>query len=62
MDQYKNYIAGEWSSGEGTTENINPSDTNDCIGLYAQATENHTNDAIEAASRAFPDWSRSGVQ
>ena len=34
---HKNYIAGEWLEGESATRNVNPSDTNDVVGFYAQA-------------------------
>jgi len=57
---HKNLINGEWVGSEGK-ENINPSNTNEVVGLYAQASEQDTKDAIEAAKAAFPAWSRSGL-
>ena len=33
----RNYSAGEWVTGQGTIENLNPSDTTDIIGAHAQA-------------------------
>lgn len=56
---YANLIAGDWCAGEAAP-NINPSDTNDVVGLYARATKAQTLDAISAAKAAFPAWSRSG--
>jgi alpha-ketoglutaric semialdehyde dehydrogenase len=57
---HKNLINGEWVAGEGT-ENINPSDTNDVVGVYTRATLNDTKQAIAAAKAAFPTWARSGL-
>lgn len=56
---FKNYIAGEWVEAEGT-ENINPSDTSDVVGVYSRATRENVLDAISAAKIAFTGWSRSG--
>src|SRR5690606_14728574 len=57
---HKNLINGEWVGTEGK-ENINPSNTNEVVGLYAQASVQDTLDAIAAAKAAFPAWSRSGL-
>ncbi len=59
---HKNYIAGEWVVGAAVTRNINPSDTNDVIGEYAQADAAQTRAAIEAAHAAFPAWARTTPQ
>jgi acyl-CoA reductase-like NAD-dependent aldehyde dehydrogenase len=58
----KNYIAGEWVEGEGVSRNVNPSDTNDVIGLYAHAGAAQVETAVVAAKAAFPAWSRSTPQ
>jgi alpha-ketoglutaric semialdehyde dehydrogenase len=60
MTIYQNLIAGEWV-GSDATKNINPSDTNEVIGLYADGTTEDTKNAIAAAKAAFPAWSRSGI-
>jgi acyl-CoA reductase-like NAD-dependent aldehyde dehydrogenase len=57
---FKNLIAGEWVGDTGS-ENINPSNTADVIGVYAQAGAKEANDAIAAAKAALPAWSRSGL-
>jgi aldehyde dehydrogenase (NAD+) len=63
MDQvHKNYVAGEWLAGDGATRNVNPSDTNDLIGLYAQASAAQVDAAVAAACAAFPAWSRTSPQ
>ena len=60
MTIHQNLIAGEWTGTNGT-ENINPSDTNEVVGLYASASAQDVTDAIAAAKAAFPAWSRSGI-
>ncbi len=60
MTYHQNLIAGEWVGGNAT-ENRNPSDTNDVVGLYAQGTPDDIRAAISAAKAAFPAWSRSGI-
>jgi aldehyde dehydrogenase (NAD+) len=60
MTVHQNLIAGEWT-GTKASENINPSDTNDVVGLYAEADAEDTKNAIAAAKAAFPAWSRSGI-
>ena len=56
MNPFPNYIAGTWAASNDTAPNINPSDLNDTIGQYAQASVNQTAQAIEAAAIAFPKW------
>ncbi len=60
MTIYQNLIAGEWV-GSDATRNINPSDTNEVVGLYADGSVEDTKNAIAAAKAAFPAWSRSGI-
>jgi alpha-ketoglutaric semialdehyde dehydrogenase len=60
MTIHQNLIAGEWT-GTQAAENINPSDTNEVVGLYAQASAEDAKAAIAAAKAAFPAWSRSGI-
>jgi alpha-ketoglutaric semialdehyde dehydrogenase len=59
---YKNFIAGEWVEGPSVTRDVNPSDTNDVVGEYAQADAGQTGAAIEAAHAAFAAWSRTTPQ
>jgi len=61
-DMKKNFIAGEWVEGEKTSQNVNPSDTSDIVGVFAQASAAQTGAAIEAARAAFPKWSRTTPQ
>ena len=50
------FINGSWTSGEGTVENINPSNTADVVGIHAKAGANDAKAAITAAHDAGPKW------
>jgi aldehyde dehydrogenase (NAD+) len=58
---HANLIGGQWVDGNGKP-NVNPSNTDDVIGEYSQATKDDALRAIAAAKAAFPAWSRSGIQ
>ncbi len=48
MTLHHNLIAGEWVGSNGV-ENINPSNTNEIVGLYASASADDAKTAIAAA-------------
>ncbi len=56
------FIGGEWVEGAGSTRNVNPSDLDDEIGIYAAADAALTGRAIAAAQEVAPGWARSGIQ
>ena len=56
MKQFLNYVDGEWTGGSGVTLNINPSDTSDVIGEFADATVKQVEEALAAARQALPVW------
>lgn len=58
----KNYIGGAWVEGASTIDNINPSDTRDIIGQFAQGTREDVNRAVEAASEAQAIWQSYGLE
>ena len=58
----KNLIAGEWVAGPDAARNVNPSDTRDVIGEYAQADAAQVDAAIAAARAAAPAWGLSTPQ
>lgn len=63
MTLKKNFIAGEWIEGvAGIYKNINPSDTADIVGEYALADAEQTQQAIDAAAAALPEWAGVGMQ
>ncbi|MDT7838999.1 aldehyde dehydrogenase family protein [Aquabacterium sp. OR-4] len=59
---YKNLIDGQWLAGPASSANLNPSDTRDCIGQYAQADAAQARAAIAAATAAAPAWGLSTPQ
>jgi alpha-ketoglutaric semialdehyde dehydrogenase len=59
---HKNLINGEWVDGARVSRNINPSDTTDVIGEYAQADAAQAREAVAAARGAFAGWSLSTPQ
>ncbi len=59
---FKNLINGEWVEGPRASRNINPSDTRDLVGEYAQADAGQARAAIAAARAAFGAWSVSTPQ
>jgi acyl-CoA reductase-like NAD-dependent aldehyde dehydrogenase len=59
---YKNLIDGEWVAGPRASRNINPSDTRDVIGEYAQADADQARQAIAAAREAQPAWAATTPQ
>lgn len=59
---YKNLIGGEWVEGVGVTKNINPSNTDDVVGEYAQADAAQVEAAIAEARAAFASWSATPIE
>ena len=59
---FKNLIAGEWVEGPRASRNINPSDTRDLVGEYAQADAAQAKQAIAAARKAQPAWGLASPQ
>ncbi|MCA0404638.1 MAG: aldehyde dehydrogenase family protein [Proteobacteria bacterium] len=59
---YLNMIGGEAVASTSASKNINPSNTNDVIGEFAQASAADVDRAVAAAQAAFPAWSRSTPQ
>ncbi len=57
-----NFIAGNWVEGSSSIANINPSDTNDTIGQYAQASISQLEDALNASKVAQQKWAMTGLE
>jgi len=55
-------INGEWVKGPAERENINPSNTNDIVGVYTQASVDQAEDAVEAAYGALSSWRHTSPQ
>jgi alpha-ketoglutaric semialdehyde dehydrogenase len=58
----RNFIGGEWIAASRSRANINPSDTRDVVGEYAQADAQQARLAVDAATAALAAWSLSGPQ
>ncbi|WP_324753556.1 aldehyde dehydrogenase family protein [Roseovarius sp. Pro17] len=61
-DVQKNYIAGEWITGPAEIENRNPSDLSDLVGIYAQASGDQLEQALDAAATAQVEWAAYGLE
>ncbi len=59
-DPKLNLIDGSWLPGDHVTENRNPSDLSDLIGLYAAGAEADVDSAARAAAAALPAWQARG--
>ena len=62
MTLHRNLIAGAWTEGADETQNINPSNLSDTVGIYTCADEAQTEQAIQAAQEAFKTWQFSTIQ
>jgi aldehyde dehydrogenase (NAD+) len=59
---HNNLIHGEWVAASTGQEDINPSDVNDVVGLYAQGTAEQAEAAVAAARVSAPVWAASTPQ
>jgi aldehyde dehydrogenase (NAD+) len=59
-DTFKNYINGKWVRlrSAKTFENRNPANRNDLIGRFPASGPEDVAEAVKAAKKAFPGWSR----
>jgi aldehyde dehydrogenase (NAD+) len=57
---YGNFIDGKWipASSGNTSENRNPADNRELLGIFQRSAEPEVNLAVEAAQAAFRKWSR----
>ncbi len=53
-ETFGNFINNQWVTSDTIITNINPSDTTDIIGQYAQANDAQLNECIESARKALP--------
>src|SRR5437773_9150194 len=58
MDIKANLIGGEWLRSDNARANINPSDTDDIVGHYADATTADVKTAADAARAASESWAQ----
>jgi len=58
METYKNLINGNWQapSSNKYTENRNPADSDDLIGLFPASAKEDVDEAVKAARKAYEKW------
>lgn len=59
---HTNLIAGEWVQGPTVARDINPSNLDDVVGEFAQASAAQVQTAVDAAQQAGPKWARATAQ
>lgn len=60
--RFQNFIAGQWVDSNSEIENRNPSDISDVIGLYAQASADQLQNAVQTARAAQAEWAQTGLE
>lgn len=60
--QYPNLIGGAWTQADRDAPNINPSNTDEVVGDYAQGSAADVARAVDAARAAQPGWARATAQ
>lgn len=60
---YYNYIDGEWVEcrSKEVYPSINPANINQVVGYFQKSNAEDVRDAIEAAKKAFPEWSKTSA-
>src|SRR5947208_3280951 len=63
VSEFRNFIGGEWTpaTGGSVTENRNPADTRELVGVFAASQPEDAQAAVDAAARAFPAWSATPI-
>jgi len=58
MKKYLNFIGGEWAASRSgkSFQNRNPADTRETVAEYTLSFKEDAQEAIQAASKAFPGW------
>ncbi|SFQ05356.1 aldehyde dehydrogenase family protein [Tranquillimonas alkanivorans] len=62
LDSFENLIGGKWVAADDHRPNVNPSNTEDVIGLYASADASAVERAVAAAQAAREEWAASTPQ
>ena len=62
QNTYKNFINGEWVGGTQEVQNINPSNTEEILGLSLLADGSQVEDMITAAHLAQANWETTNIE
>lgn len=59
MENFKNFINGSWVEPDSGkySENINPANTEEVLGMFPLSNQNDVQKAVQAAQEAFKTWS-----
>lgn len=60
--QGNNFINGQWRSSDQRATTLNPSDLDELVGDYAQASVADAEEALHAARQALPVWAFGNIQ
>src|SRR3989442_14351043 len=55
---YPIVIGGKRITTKETFQSKNPANPSECVGNFSKATVEHVSEAVAAAEKAFPSWSR----
>jgi alpha-ketoglutaric semialdehyde dehydrogenase len=60
VETFKNFIGGQWteSVSGNTFQSINPANREDIVGIFQASNQQDVQEAINAASQAFPKWAQ----
>jgi len=63
IEEFKNYIDGEWvaPSGREWLDNVNPADTGDIVGRFPASSAAEADAAVRAAAAAFASWRKAPI-
>lgn len=63
IEEFKNYIDGEWVAGRTGElfDNVNPADTSDIVGRFSASSTLDAEMAVRAASEAFVSWKKTSI-
>jgi alpha-ketoglutaric semialdehyde dehydrogenase len=61
-DVKANLIGGAWVAADAVSENRNPANPDDLVGLYARGSAGEVDAAVAAAKTAFPAWAGASPQ
>jgi aldehyde dehydrogenase (NAD+) len=59
---HQNFVAGEWTTGNDSSIDQNPSDAADVVGEYERGDASQVSAAVQAAKEAAVSWGRSPIQ
>ena len=62
MQKLGHFIGGEWTGADDALESVNPSDTGDIVARFPNGGAAEVDQAVAAASEAFPGWANASPE